>query len=270
MKKHFPIRILALTALSSIILFSCKKEANCNPDGTPVIHDLSNLRVLNNQTSRTGTGTDDGLIFDCSTCDTTAPLYINSNFNGTPMSQYNYLWVNLHVKLNSYPAADSVPMKIALINGSMDFTADNVLYHATMPNAQIDFSDTATAASSSWNGMYWHITCPRSQISNSELFLGGFAMQIPVGGFPGGIKPLKMNCTFKKNRTENVSMQWQWSAAVYTQFSMDYNDLGVQLIHTNLHAGAPTNYEPYVIGGAMGGGGSNYTGSWSATGSAGF
>jgi hypothetical protein len=33
------------------------------------------------------------------------------------------------------------------------------------------------------------------------------------------------------------------------------------------HAGTPESFKPYVIGGAMGGGGSNYTGSYSGTGS---
>lgn len=268
------VLLLCMITVTSVSLTSCKKDTAFNTDGSSTVHDLTNLHRLN-LAARPGTGeggdsTDEGLIFDCSSCDTTAPVFINSKFNGTPMAGGNYIWVNLHIKLNNYPAADSLPLQVAMINGSLDFTANNVPYHATMPNAQIDFSDTATAPSSFWSGTYWHMSIPRSMVSNSEIFTDGFAMQIPVGGFPGGINPLRMTCTFKTNRTESFGLQWQWSAAVYSQFSMDYNDLNVKLIHTNTHAGTPQNFEQYVIGGAMGGGGSNYTGGWSSTGSASF
>ena len=48
----------------------------------------------------------------------------------------------------------------------------------------------------------------------------------------------------------------------------NYNALNVVLVHNAApHAGTPVAIEDYVIGGARGGGGSNYTGSWSGTGS---
>jgi hypothetical protein len=63
---------------------------------------------------------------------------------------------------------------------------------------------------------------------------------------------------------------------VYTSFSSNYTALGVKPVDDNSasiyqnadHAGTPENFKPYVIGGARGGGGSNYTGSYSGTGSA--
>ena len=73
--------------------------------------------------------------------------------------------------------------------------------------------------------------------------------------------------------TPGVSVQWKWAAAVYTNFSADYNALGVKPVDDNRasqyrnsdHAGTPENFKAYVIGGARGGGGSNYTGSLSRT-----
>jgi hypothetical protein len=61
---------------------------------------------------------------------------------------------------------------------------------------------------------------------------------------------------------------------VYTNFSSNYNALGVKptddndasIYHNSDHAGTPENFKPFVIGGARGGGGSNYTGSYSGTG----
>ncbi len=58
-------------------------------------------------------------------------------------------------------------------------------------------------------------------------------------------------------------------------FGADYNSLGVKPVDDNKasqnknsdHAGTPENFKSFVIGGARGGGGSNFTGSYSGTGS---
>jgi hypothetical protein len=68
-------------------------------------------------------------------------------------------------------------------------------------------------------------------------------------------------------------VQWQWAAAVYTTFRSNYNAIGVKPVDDNQastyknsdHAGTPEDFAAHVIGGATGGGGSNYTGSYSGT-----
>jgi hypothetical protein len=70
-------------------------------------------------------------------------------------------------------------------------------------------------------------------------------------------------------------VQWKWAAAVYpaAHFSTDYNALSVKPVDDNSnsqyknsdHAGTPEAFKSYVIGGATGGGGSNYTGGYSGT-----
>jgi hypothetical protein len=58
-------------------------------------------------------------------------------------------------------------------------------------------------------------------------------------------------------------VQWQWAAAVYSQFGADYNSLGVKPVDDNCgsqyqnsdHAGTPENYKQFALGGARGGGG---------------
>lgn len=70
-------------------------------------------------------------------------------------------------------------------------------------------------------------------------------------------------------------MNWQWGAAAYTNFDTHYNGLGVNPVDDNKasqyknsdHAGTPENFKSDVTGGARGGGGSNFTGSYSGTGS---
>jgi hypothetical protein len=73
--------------------------------------------------------------------------------------------------------------------------------------------------------------------------------------------------------TAGVQVKWKWAAAAYSNFSNNYNLLGVKPVDDNHasqyqnsdHAGTPENFKAYVIGGARGGGGSNYTGSYSGT-----
>ena len=73
---------------------------------------------------------------------------------------------------------------------------------------------------------------------------------------------------------KGISINWKAGSAVYTanMTQPTYNALGVKPTHTNSclynnsdHAGTPENEKKYLIGGAAGGGGSNYTGSWSST-----
>lgn len=91
----------------------------------------------------------------------------------------------------------------------------------------------------------------------------GLGLMLP-SGLPGGQNPVVMQATFSSDA--NISIDWQWSAAVYSQFSSDYNDLDVLSVDGGRQSGTPTNFERFVLGGARGGGGSNFTGSNSATG----
>lgn len=114
----------------------------------------------------------------------------------------------------------------------------------------------------------WVTTVPTS--GSDEIFLSGLAY--PVTAYlPGGIKGVTWSGDLRSD-APGVSISWKWSAAVYTQFSADYNALNVKPTHTNAcsitnsdHAGTPEAFKTYVIGGGRGGGGSNYTGSWSGT-----
>jgi hypothetical protein len=108
-----------------------------------------------------------------------------------------------------------------------------------------------------------------------NTWLTGIPFQVPVN-FPGGTNPVTWTGTFLASKP-NVNVNWQWAAAVYSQFGNDPTTLGVKPVDANNasaysnsdHAGTPESFKAYVIGGARGGGGSNFTGSYSGTGSAG-
>ena len=104
------------------------------------------------------------------------------------------------------------------------------------------------------------------------MFLSGVALQVP-GGLPGGVSPVTWCGNFSADQT-GLKANWQWAAAVYQCFSTDLTQVGVKPVDANNlsiyqnsdHAGTPENFKNCVTGGARGGGGSNWTGSYSATG----
>jgi len=112
---------------------------------------------------------------------------------------------------------------------------------------------------------------PTTGLSGNQ-FLDAVAFPVTTA-LPGGIQNVSWDGELVSNQM--VSVNWQWAAAVYTtsQFSTSYNALGVKAVDDNKtsqyknsdHAGTPESFKNDVIGGATGGGGSNYTGSLSAT-----
>ena len=110
---------------------------------------------------------------------------------------------------------------------------------------------------------------------NGNVFLSGYAFQVPAGGQKGGINPVTWSGDFSTNES-GLSFQWKWAAAVYTSFTSSLNSVGAKPIdgdklnpYSNSdHAGTPESFKAFVTGGARGGGGSNWTGSYSGTGNA--
>jgi hypothetical protein len=107
---------------------------------------------------------------------------------------------------------------------------------------------------------------------SDEIFLAGVGFPVPAN-FQAGINSVTWNGTFSTD-TPGVHLSWKWGAAVYKCFPTDYNLLYVKPSHQNAcnfnngdHAGTPENqhFQQCVTGGARGGGGSNFTGSWSGT-----
>jgi len=115
----------------------------------------------------------------------------------------------------------------------------------------------------------WVTTVPAAIKGNT--FFSGLSFPVP-GNLPGSIHPVTWSGTISTD-TPGVTVNWQWAAAVYTSFNSDHTMLGVKPVddknasvyHNSDHAGTPENFKPFVIGGATGGGASNYTGGLSGT-----
>jgi SdrD B-like domain len=190
---------------------------------------------------------------------------IVSNFNGTAMAAGSTLWFNSVFKVSGLGPQGAT---LFVSHGSVLSSA----FGAATPDAVITFSPTATSAATTFDAgsNTWFTTVPMGLGGNT--FMAGFALPLP-NGLPGGLNPVTWTADFATD-TPGASVNWQWSTAVYRSFSTDYSALGVKPVdsnsasqyHNSDHAGTPENFKSFVTGGARGGGGSNFTGSYSATG----
>ena len=145
----------------------------------------------------------------------------------------------------------------------------------------VTFDPAATTATTTFSGGMWVTRVPSSGLAGNTFF-SALSYMVPAN-IPGGVKNVTWSGTVSPS-APGVSLQWQWAAAVYTVFTSDYNSLAVKPVDDTKasvyknsdHAGTPENYKTIpdtnqsnVVGGATGGGASNYTGSYSGTGSVG-
>jgi hypothetical protein len=207
----------------------------------------------------------------------TATATNSSNFNGTSVAAGAYIWFNAHFKATNVPSSGTT---IDFTNGNISFSAGGTSYSLAVPNAKITFSASASCTSTTFDTVTntWITTVPIS--GDDEVFLTGLAWPVPSGGLPGGANPVNFSGTYSsENNAPGLSIQMQWSAAAYSSFTTDYNALQIKAGHQTAcgpsngdHSGTPegvdnsnTPWKKHLVGGPRGGGGSNFTGSWSGT-----
>jgi len=203
---------------------------------------------------------------------------ITGNFNGTAIAAGDYVWFSGVLKVKGLPS--STPTTVYATHSYISFTANGHPHNIKVPNSVITFSPSTSTATTSYTplippglGTGWNTSLQSSGLAGNDLS-SAVSFAVPAGGLPGGIKNVSWTTEFSSFST-GLTINWQWAAAVYTSFATDDNALGVKPVDDNKasiyknsdHAGTPENYKSYVIGGATGGGGANYTGSLSATGS---
>jgi hypothetical protein len=192
---------------------------------------------------------------------------ITSNFNGTPIPGNDFIWFNSVIHLSG--GVPTTPFTTSIRDVRISFSAGSTAYTLSVPDAVITFDGTAKATTTFSNGGFLTETNPSF---SGNTFLTGLAFRVPNTGFPGGIKSLTWAADFSASNP-GVDIHWQWSAAVYTSFSTNYNTLGIKptdapgtsLYLGSNHAGTPEAYKSFVVGGGRGGGGANATGSYSGT-----
>jgi hypothetical protein len=189
---------------------------------------------------------------------------VRSNFNGTPIHSGNYIWFNGVLKPSGL---GSNPVTIHFTQQTI--TSAN--FSLSVPDATVTFDPAANFATTTFSGGMWVTTVPSNPTLKGNTFFSALGYLVPAN-LPGGIHNVTWSGTISAD-TPGVKVNWQWGAAVYTNFSADYNALAVKPVDDKVqnpylnsdHAGTPETFKPYVIGGATGGGGANYTGGLSGT-----
>jgi hypothetical protein len=193
---------------------------------------------------------------------------LSANFNSTSIPAGRYIWFNSSLNPGSL-GGGSTTVTMNITNGVIRFTANNVQYTLSVPDARIRFDASVTSATTQFVDNVWETVVPRS--FSSYIFMGGLAYQVPVN-FPGSISNVRWTANVNIDRT-NTSVNWRWSAAVYTTFAGNAG-VNVKPISSSTQnpypnsdaAGTPENFKSFLVSGARGAGGSNYTGNFVSSG----
>jgi hypothetical protein len=197
---------------------------------------------------------------------------IASDFRNVAVAGGNSIWFNSIFRVRD---VSKQKINIAFANSSVQFqytdaNGNLVPVSLAMPNAQIVIDPSVSVASTSFDAVNstWVTTLPWDLDDNA--FLSGAPWLIPAGGIPADVEPVTWCGTFAVD-VPGAHIGWRWAAAAYSSFSSSNNTLGVKPMDTDHdnqttnhdHAGTPENYIQFVIPGARGKGGKNYTGTYS-------
>jgi VCBS repeat-containing protein len=197
---------------------------------------------------------------------------INSDFRKVPVPGGSYLWFNSIFRVRDVAKQK---VNISFVQSKVQFqykdaSGNLVTVNQAMPDAKIVIDPSATTASTTFDAVnnLWLTTIPWDLDDNS--FLTGTPWLVPAGGIPADIEPVAWCGTFASD-VAGVDIGWRWAAAAYSSFSSDNTVLGVKPMNTDNdnpprnhdRAGTPENFKQFVIPGARGKGGKNYTGTYS-------
>jgi len=181
-----------------------------------------------------------------------------------PQGPNTVVWINAHIGTPSGVSTTTVT--------TVNFTGVTFVLNGTpypLPDGLLIFNPSAPAApSTTFDATFglhgrWITTVNPNDLSD-EIFFDGNALPVDSNISGGGQATLSYTTTTSDN---NFKFDWQWSAAAYT-FWPGNNQAQILAYHHSDHAGTPENkqVQQSLIQGPRGGGGSNFTGSWSGTG----
>jgi hypothetical protein len=219
------------------------------------------------------------------TCTATACICNGFNWNSTRIAGSSYIWFSALVTAISNPP--SLPYFFQFVDQVVTFPKDGSApaFSVALPDISIAVTGTGSSASLSFtppasgplSGGSWSLSTGNN---SGNIFAGGLLVPVSslftgagTSGLPGSETPTW--CGKFLLPSTKMSLEWQVQAAVYTSSVpsadvSDPNKLQVQATDKSgtKGAGTPVAIAAYVTGGAKGGGGSNWCGSHSATGSA--
>lgn len=190
---------------------------------------------------------------------------IAAKFNSAPISSSSYIWFT---SVLTPAGLGGSPVTVYVRNSTITFSAAGTNYIVPGPDANLVFTPGLTTTTAVFNAPnLWVITAPTAGLSGNTL-LDALAFQPPTG-LPGNLKAVNWSASFS-SATPGVTLQWKWTAAVYSSLNTNYDLLGVKPISGRkgsqyadaARAGTPESFESFLVPGAMSAGGTNYTGSY--------
>jgi len=176
----------------------------------------------------------------------------------------NVVWINAHIgKPSGIPTNEVTTVQFTgvsfVLNGQTYPLPDGFLiFDPSAPATPTTIFDASYLPNGRW------VTTLNPNNLFDEIFFDGQAVPVDANITGGGSATLSYTT---KSTDNSLAFSWQWSAAAYTYWPGN-NEAEILPYHQSLHAGTPLNpaVQQSLIQGPRGGGGSNYTGSWSGTG----
>jgi hypothetical protein len=192
---------------------------------------------------------------------------ITSSFTSTSIPAGRFIWFSSVLDRGSLTGVNGT-VTFNITNSRITFTANSQQYTLNVPNSRIRFDAAVTSATTQFVNNVWETAVPRSY--TDFAFMGGLGFLVPVN-FPGSISNVNWSATISIDKV-GVSAAWKWAAAVYTSLGAHSvlnikpkNGTTQNPYANNDLAGTPENYKSFLVSGAKGSGGTNYTGSYSST-----
>jgi hypothetical protein len=186
------------------------------------------------------------------------------SWNGFNAPAGSVVWINVHI--------NSAGNVLSGTTTQLDFTQVTLVVNGksyALPNGTIDFVPGYTGAPTTVVNSDGSWTTTVSSTQSGNIFIVGQAIPVDANLENGGGGNTSSTLSFFTNSNDSaLQFPWQWGAAVYTSWPGNAAAMIETVPAGNLQSGAPQNtaVQGTLIQGPRGGGGSNFTGSWSGTG----
>lgn len=194
-----------------------------------------------------------------------------TDFNASPKPPTpTSLWLNIHTKLDNTDLVNNGDFLLftggtITLNG---ISSTPAVANVSIPDGKIIADNTVTKPVTSYDmGTNTWTTKVPPGYSTSDIFISGAIITSSTGFSITGSKSSTIKGFFFSNRP-SFKQSWFYGLAAY-QPPFSYSDISsagqVTSVGGGIKAGTPVPEEQFLVAGGSGGGGSNFTGSYSST-----
>lgn len=197
-----------------------------------------------------------------------------TNFNNTPIAgTASSLWINVHTKISKSTDLQNNGDYIKFTNAALtlnNVASDPAVNNTAIPNGIIIADATISAPVTYFdNTQSMWVTKVPPGFTSSDIFISGGVINSSTGFAVSSGKSSLLTASWSSNKGNQLSSSWFYGLSCYQpQFSLA--DIGgaslvASVAGSGVKAGTPVPEQQNLVAGGSGGGGSNYTGSYSST-----